>query len=582
MSAGSPSFAGLRRAADQLQGSSLSSSNALSSLTPHIPLSFTWGGLASELARPEDEDKPQYVLALRACLEAAPSALLSASDTATAPRRQIRRSVARILALVDDAEYDADVTHGGDNEERRSQVAGRCRAVAEDGLAVLARVGLCLPDESSKSKSNGGDDDDDDDAQALYTVTALADASQPWTTDAAAETANRLLADLFGAQDASRKQQWIVDGILKQYLRPLFARAARPATVTALGRKAAFAGQAGDGRGGDMDRGTANSESPQAKPWKYTDLRAISVFAWAVHEASGELVRMHWPLFIPVLLALVDDPDTAVRARGLLLLDAFVASVPGGGSLLHTTGLDSVLADAVFPTLHFLPRLTPERESLQLLAPAYAALLGLAKAAAAAGASKDAGGSVLPKAAASLLDRMLREGVYSGYFHASEHIRIVEELVRQAGRIVEAMGIYAVKHLKDLMPVYAAILTDPFAMRYKPAVAAAVDALQTTMASCWPRLANTRWQEETTKMLMLSWLHAVEEEEQEKRKPRANSSNEDKARAEKETADLKARLGHAADTLLAILKAAGVDTAAAVGPLVDSEPRLAALFKRAE
>lgn len=163
------------------------------------------------------------------------------------------------------------------------------------------------------------------------------------------------------------------------------------------------------------------------------------------HE-QGELVRIHWPLFTPVLLALVDDPDTAVRARGLVLLQTFVASVPDGGRLLHTTGLDSVLADAVFPTLLFLPRLTPENESLQLLAPAYAALLGLASAAA-AGHGPCAHG-LPPKPAADLLDRILRQGIYPGYFHASEHIRIVEELVRQTGRVVAAMGVYAVKHLK--------------------------------------------------------------------------------------------------------------------------------------
>ncbi|CAK7211279.1 hypothetical protein SEUCBS140593_001125 [Sporothrix eucalyptigena] len=519
---------------------------------------------------------------MSACLDAEPSQLdepgteeeTNDKSKATASRWQIRRFVARILTPIDDAEYDADLTHGGDNNEHRSQVASRCRQVAEDGLAVLERVGL------PASNEVGDDDVDDakDDAQVLYTITALADAGQPWTTDAAAAAAQRLLTDYF-ADDDQKKQQWIVDGILKQYLRPLFARS-RPATVTESGRKAAFVDQASGIGGSKRDDDTAHVESPQAKPWKYVDLRAISVFAWAVYESPAELIRVYWPLFIPVLLALVDDPDTVVRARGLVLLQTFVAVVPDGGGLLHSTGLDSVLADAVFPTLHFLPRLTPEKESLQLLAPAYAALLCLAKAAAVEGTSKDAAQNGLPpKAAAGLLDRMLREGIYSGYFHASEHIHIVEELVRQAGRIVEVMGIYAVKHLKDLMPMYAAILTDPFAMRYKPAVAAAIDALQATLTNCWPRLANTHWQEEAIKMLMLSWLHVVEEEEQEKGKQRTGTKAE-KAKAEEETANLKTRLILAADTLLAILKAASVDVRATVGPLVDQEPCLAALFQR--
>lgn len=311
----------------------------------------------------------------------------------------------------------------------------------------MERVGLPSGDENEDGDEDSADTAKDD-AQVLYTVTALADAGQPWTTDSAAATAARLLTDHFQSADSQSKAEWIVDGILKQYLRPLFARS-RPATVTESGRKAAFTTDAGRSSNTGAKRDTTNSESPQAKPWKYVDLRAVSVFAWAVHEADGALVRTNWPLFIPVLLALAEDPDTPVRARGLTLLQTFVTSVPDGGSLLHTTGLDSVLADAVFPTLLFLPRLTPEKESLQLLAPAYSALLSLAKAAgASSGTTTTTDKGLPPKAAAALLDRMLREGIYAGYFHASEHIHIVEELVRQAGRIVEAMGVYAVKHLK--------------------------------------------------------------------------------------------------------------------------------------
>lgn len=118
--------------------------------------------------------------------------------------------------------------------------------------------------------------------------------------------------------------------------------------------------------------------------------------------------------------------------------------------------------------------------------------------------------------------------------------------------------------------MYAAILTDPFAMRYKPAVAAAIDTLQTTLVTCWPRLAKTPWQEETLKMLMLCWLHVEEEDEGTKMKDRKDG---------KETADLKAQLVRAADTLLAIMKAADVEIGETVGPLVASEKRLQPLFR---
>jgi len=47
-----------------------------------------------------------------------------------------------------------------------------------------------------------------------------------------------------------------------------------------------------------------------------------------------------------------------------------------------------------------------------------------------------------------LLDKMLREGIFSAFFHSREHVRIVEVLASEASQIVEKMGIHAVKHLK--------------------------------------------------------------------------------------------------------------------------------------
>lgn len=47
-----------------------------------------------------------------------------------------------------------------------------------------------------------------------------------------------------------------------------------------------------------------------------------------------------------------------------------------------------------------------------------------------------------------LLDRILRDGVFSAYFYAKEYPRIVAVLADQVGWVVEAMGLRAVKHLK--------------------------------------------------------------------------------------------------------------------------------------
>lgn len=85
----------------------------------------------------------------------------------------------------------------------------------------------------------------------------------------------------FGRQDIDL-EVFVVDTILKGYLRPLFSKS-KPASVTASGRRAEFPEE------GDAHRGL-DEETAQTKPWKYADLRAVPAFQWAVTVAS---VRRH-------------------------------------------------------------------------------------------------------------------------------------------------------------------------------------------------------------------------------------------------------------------------------------------------
>jgi len=134
--------------------------------------------------------------------------------------------------------------------------------MVEDGTAVLTQV-LSLDRTTQLS------------GQALLTVISLADAKQPWTTPAAAHDALEIVNAELARRD---KTDFITDDILKDYLRPLFSKA-KPPTITASGRKAEFAADTEAYRNLEL-------ETRQGKPWKYEDLRAIAVFAWAVNESD--------------------------------------------------------------------------------------------------------------------------------------------------------------------------------------------------------------------------------------------------------------------------------------------------------
>lgn len=86
----------------------------------------------------------------------------------------------------------------------------------------------------------------------------------------------------------------------------------------------------------------------------------------------------------------------------------------------------------------FLPSITPESESASLLHPAYRALLTLAKS--------------VPNrnnpTRQQLLHKLLREGVFAGFHHASEFPLVVQTLMEHAADIIGQLGLAAVKHLQ--------------------------------------------------------------------------------------------------------------------------------------
>lgn len=147
------------------------------------------------------------------------------------------------------------------------------------------------------------------------------------------------------------------------------------------------------------------------------------------------MIRDHWPGFTPVLLTISEDNDTAIRTSGLEIVVNFLRKCPA--KKLESTGIGKVFEDAILPSLLYLPSLTPEAESVKVMRPAYEALLVLAQ--------KHADGSNLVRR--TLLDKILREGLFAAYEHASGYLEVVKTLMNVATTLVDTLGIYSVKHL---------------------------------------------------------------------------------------------------------------------------------------
>ncbi|KAK0388726.1 hypothetical protein NLU13_4969 [Sarocladium strictum] len=378
------------------------------------------------------------------------------------------------------------------------------------------------------------------DDSILLQLSFFTSSDSPWATPSASLIARALLSSL----TPERTAHLIVDTILQGHLRPIFSQATKK--VTSSGRPKIYQEE---GIGADR----ARWEEPE---WKKRAATAVSTFAWAVEASESDTIKSNWPLFTPVLLALLEDRETSVRKSGLKILINFLPKCPG--TVLIDTGIGTVFQEAVFPTLLYLPSLTPEAESVALLRPAYEALLILAKM------------EHEPQAESrrKQLDKLLRDGVFAAYHHASDYIHIVEVLMDATAEIINALSIYSAKHLQSITSIISSVMTDPFAAAHGPAILAACKALNSCVRECWPRMTEER-SDEVMRIIIMCWLniHAA------KTGPRLADDLQDSIASE---------LKHTSEMLYAINKARNLSTPPELLEIIEKERQLKSLFPYAD
>lgn len=322
------------------------------------------------------------------------------------------------------------------------------------GLKVLAHLERIHPWPS-------GREDEEGEAKLTVALTAclasFTDSREEWSGGEASDQAGSLLDHLLRQCDATPERfRSLIAALLEQTVKPLFAQTKNLA-ITAQGRKAIGAA--------NPTRGYVGSMEPESelKPWKFHRVYVVAVFRWILENLEvrhiyflgskrtifGESffakpgvkatsIEAYWPLLIPPLLALVDDASTPFKIRGCELLTLFLSKAPS--PLLKRTGLGEVFRDALMPYLLYLPSLTPENESTAILDATYGALLALNRR------LFPGDGYRLPRT--NGFDVVMRDGIFKGYAHAGENVRIAELLVKKMTDLINELGIDSAKHLK--------------------------------------------------------------------------------------------------------------------------------------
>ncbi|KAJ5200576.1 hypothetical protein N7491_008620 [Penicillium cf. griseofulvum] len=352
----------------------------------------------------------------------------------------------------------------------------------------------------------------DNAADILLAGACFANEQNPWATSESYNAASMLMS--VWVQDTRRANTFwpAIDFILRDRIRPLFAKTKNPA-ITSAGRKN-FHPQA-------LPRfGSIDIDSP-AKPWKTSDVYVAAVLSWILSQYQPEdktHFEAHFQLFVPTILAMVDDNNLPFKTKGCALLTQLLQPIQESGSdILRRTNLTSVFEDAVTPCLLSLPSITPEDRSLDLLGEAYPALLSTLKTAykGPAQSEKD------KEAYTTSLAKILRSNLISSFHHVSSgtpasgstasfpHPSLSTFLLKKITIIINELGIHTTKYLQELIPVLYATLSNPFGTAHPPLLLAAVAATQAVIKNAHPRI--WRWRGEILSGLSSCWLHIAED-----------------------------------------------------------------------
>ncbi|KAJ5782500.1 hypothetical protein N7457_004274 [Penicillium paradoxum] len=350
-------------------------------------------------------------------------------------------------------------------------------------------------------------------ADVLLAGASVANKQDPWVTSESHDAASMFMNVFIQDTRLSNKFWPAIESILKDRIRPLFAKIKNPA-ITSAGRKN-FHPQA-------LPRFGASDLDQSAKPWKTTDIYVASVLSWIISQYKAEdkaQFEAHFPLLVPTILAMIDDNNLPFKSKGCALLTQLLRPIQESGSdILRRTNLTSVFEDAVTPCLLSLPSITPEDRSLDILGEAYPALLSTFRTAykGPLQSEKD------KEAYTTSLVKLLRSNLISSFHHVSSstpasgsatasfpHPRLSTFLLEKMSVIINELGIHATKYLQELIPVLYTTLSNPFGTAHPPLLLAAATTTQAVIKNAHPRI--WRWRGEVLSGLSSCWLHVAED-----------------------------------------------------------------------
>ncbi|KAF1955888.1 tRNA nucleotidyltransferase [Byssothecium circinans] len=232
------------------------------------------------------------------------------------------------------------------------------------------------------------------------------------------------------------------------------------------------------------------------KPWKCPKNEYfLDLLQWSLKNAGEQDVKNNMHFIRPPIMEMLDDADLAWRARACSLVKLLIESA--SPDFLTNHGYDKMFETELFPFFNFLPRLTPESESIVLLEQTFPALIALYHA---------------TKRDEKFLDRMVRDGVLAPLHHfptPGTYPNLATLLLTQLSTLVDLLKINSVKHIQSILPLLGIIIQDPLTASHPPLLLAAIKATQSVISNGWLRFDAARCME-VYAWVCKAWINCVE------------------------------------------------------------------------
>ncbi|TGO23486.1 hypothetical protein BPAE_0130g00040 [Botrytis paeoniae] len=451
-----------------------------------LPPSYSFEDLCRELVdeRQEGEDEElENLVILASCLKENSTLSKKADDDIW--HEKLEDHLSKKL-LPDGKTFSLDKI---DEEDKPDKVHKIKQCKEKYSLCILSIEHLLsISSNTSQSPKNS----------TLLSLIPFTSTNYAWTTPQSQLIAVTIL-DKY--ESYAKSPEFLVNHLLRSFIRLIFSEAPTPESITASSRKAHPS--SAPPRHFDI-----LESSPSKQPWRSNIPYTIPVLQWIVDVIPADLLRTQaWPLLTTPILILLDSSSNPIRIHALRILPMLFSKM--GDKLLQQTGLGDVFENTIHPVLLFLPSTTPVEETLKLLPEGYKALNALCNAIWPSKGDEDASTSVTTiaikkpskhtttpsKSPAQLrlafLDRIIRHAVLPAYLHCQEIPSVVEILVVQTGIIIPEMKIPGVKHLKDILPILVNILSNPFFPDTSPSlVSNTLKTLREIILVFWPRITT--------------------------------------------------------------------------------------------